>query len=50
VNGVAYVQDLWLEAAGRYARKSAGGDVLLPPNGLVYSGGHRIELLSRTQV
>ncbi|XID90224.1 putative baseplate assembly protein [Paenibacillaceae bacterium WGS1546] len=50
VNGVAYVQELWLEAAGRYARKSAGGDVLLPPNGLVYSGEHRIELLSRTQV
>jgi len=50
LNGVAYVQDLWLEAAGRYARKSAGGDVLLPENGLVYSGDHRIELLSRTQV
>ncbi|MBB6735597.1 putative baseplate assembly protein [Cohnella zeiphila] len=50
VNGVAYVQELWLEAAGRYARKSASGDVLLPPNGLVYSGGHRVELISRTQV
>jgi len=50
VNGVAYVQDLWLEAAGQHARKNAAGDVLLPLNGLVYSGEHRIELLSRTQV
>ncbi|MBN2982783.1 MULTISPECIES: putative baseplate assembly protein [Cohnella] len=50
VQGVAYVQDLWLEAAGRHAVKSASGDVLLPPNGLVYSGEHRIELISRTQV
>lgn len=50
INGVAYVQELWLEAAGRYARKSAGGDVLLPPNGLVYSGRHRLELISRTQI
>jgi hypothetical protein len=49
IKGVAYVQDLWLDAEGRYARKSAGGDILLPPNGLVYSGSHHIELLSRTQ-
>ncbi|MDG0812938.1 putative baseplate assembly protein [Cohnella rhizosphaerae] len=50
VDGVAYVQDLWLDGEGRYASKSQGGDVLLPPNGLVYSGEHRIELLSRTQL
>ncbi|CAI6081416.1 putative baseplate assembly protein [Cohnella sp. JJ-181] len=50
IGGVSYVQDLWLDGEGRYAAKSPGGDVLLPPNGLVYSGEHRIELLSRTQV
>ncbi|MEK0313954.1 putative baseplate assembly protein [Cohnella sp. 56] len=50
IGGVSYVQDLWLDGEGRYAAKSQGGDVLLPPNGLVYSGEHRIELLSRTQV
>ncbi|WP_276357834.1 putative baseplate assembly protein [Cohnella caldifontis] len=50
IKGVAYVLDLWLDAEGRYARKNAGGDIQLPPNGLVYSGRHRIELLSRTQV
>lgn len=50
IKGVAYVQDLWLDAEGRRVRKSAGGDIELPPNGLVYSGEHRIELISRTQV
>ncbi|MFC3802414.1 putative baseplate assembly protein [Cohnella sp. GCM10012308] len=50
IGGVAYVQELWLDGEGRYAAKSQGGDVLLPPNGLVYSGEHRIELLSRTQL
>lgn len=50
IGGVAYVQDLWLDGEGRYAAKSQAGDVLLPPNGLVYSGEHRIELLSRTQL
>lgn len=50
VKGVAYVQDLWLEATGLYASKNAAGEILLPPNGLVYSGEHRIELVSRSQV
>ncbi|WP_119150630.1 putative baseplate assembly protein [Cohnella faecalis] len=50
MNGVAYVQDLWLDSEGRYVRKNAGGDILLPPNGLAYSGEHRIELISRTQL
>lgn len=50
IKGVAYVQDLWLDAEGAGARKNAGGDIELPPNGLVYSGVHRIELISRTQL
>lgn len=46
IKGVAYVQELWLDAEGRHAGKSSGGDILLPPNGLVFSGDHRIELIS----
>ncbi|QMV41099.1 putative baseplate assembly protein [Cohnella cholangitidis] len=50
IKGVAYVQDLWLDAEGRSLRKSAGGDIVLPDAGIVYSGEHRIELISRTQL
>lgn len=50
IKGVAYVQDLWLDAEGRSLRKSAGGDILLPDSGIVFSGEHRIELISRTQL
>jgi hypothetical protein len=50
MKGIAYVQDLWLEAEGKSLRKSSGGDILLPDNGIVYSGDHRIELISRTQL
>jgi hypothetical protein len=50
IKGVAYVQDLWLDAEGNGARKNAGGDIELPPNGLVYSGEHRIELISITHM
>ena len=50
IKGIAYVQDLWLDAEGKSIRKSAGGDILLPESGIVYSGDHRIELISRTQV
>lgn len=50
IKGVAYVQDLWLDAEGRFLRKSAGGDIVIPGSGIVYSGEHRIELISRTQL
>jgi hypothetical protein len=50
LKGIAYVQDLWLDAAGNSIRKSDGGDILLPDNGIVYSGEHHIELISRTQL
>ncbi len=49
-NGVVYVQDLWLDGEGTHVRKSAGGDILLPPHGLVYSGVHDIKLVSRTHL
>ncbi len=50
IKGVAYVQDLWMDAEGAGARKNAAGDIVLPPSGLVYSGDHRIELINRAQV
>ncbi|MFC4304533.1 putative baseplate assembly protein [Cohnella boryungensis] len=50
VKGVAYVQDLWLDAEGKSVRKSGGGDLILSETGIVYSGIHRIELISRTQL
>ncbi|MUT65921.1 putative baseplate assembly protein [Paenibacillus sp. NEAU-GSW1] len=46
-NGIVYIQDLWLDADGPHVKKSKGGDLLLPPHGLVYSGQHEIELVSR---
>ncbi|MCD9025828.1 baseplate J/gp47 family protein [Cohnella silvisoli] len=50
IKGIAYVQDLWLDAEGKSIRKSAGGDILLPDSGIIFSGDHRIELISRTQL
>lgn len=48
--GVCYVQDLWLDAEGRHIQKTVSGDVQIPPYGLVYSGQHEIELISRMHV
>ncbi|MFC4600197.1 putative baseplate assembly protein [Cohnella hongkongensis] len=50
IKGVAYVQDLWLDAEGRAVRKSAGGDLELPETAIAYSGQHRIELISSSQL
>lgn len=50
LNGVAYAQDLWLDAEGPNASKNAAGDIVLPPNGIVVSGKHQIQLISRTQI
>ncbi|MBD2867582.1 putative baseplate assembly protein [Paenibacillus arenilitoris] len=49
-SGVVYVQDLWLDAEGPNVKKSAGGDIMLPPHGLVFSGQHDIRLISRTHL
>ncbi|MCR8633781.1 putative baseplate assembly protein [Paenibacillus radicis (ex Xue et al. 2023)] len=50
VKGVVYVQDLWIDYEGAGARKDASGDIIIPPYGLVTSGGHEIELLSKNDV
>jgi len=50
LSGVAYAQDLWLDADGPGASKNAAGDIVLPPNGIVVSGQHQIQLISRTQI
>ncbi|ARU62629.1 putative baseplate assembly protein [Tumebacillus avium] len=50
MTGVEYIQTLWFEAEGAGVQKDPSGDILLPPHGLVYSGLHQIELVSRTDV
>ncbi|WP_135550808.1 putative baseplate assembly protein [Paenibacillus cymbidii] len=50
VKGVSYVQDLWLDFEGAGARRDAGGDIHLPPHGLVYSGEHEIEFVGKRDV
>ncbi|MBD2847886.1 putative baseplate assembly protein [Paenibacillus sp. IB182496] len=50
IKGVAFIQELWIEAEGRGWTKTSGGDIMLPPNGLVHSGDHEIELMSRTDM
>lgn len=50
VPGVAFIQDLWLSAEGKGAEREEDGDIRLPPHGLVYSGEHDIELVSRTDL
>ncbi|MDF2959257.1 MAG: putative baseplate assembly protein [Paenibacillus sp.] len=50
VKGVVYVQDLWIDYEGSGARKDAGGDIIIPPYGLVTSGDHEIEVISKTDV
>lgn len=47
---VVFVQDLWLDAEGLHVSRSAGGDIIIPPHGLVFSGDHEIELISRTRL
>ncbi|MBP3961283.1 putative baseplate assembly protein [Paenibacillus lignilyticus] len=50
MKGVAYIQELWLDAEGQGWTKTSGGDIELPPYGLAYSAGHEIELISRTNL
>ncbi len=46
VPGVRYVQDVWLMAEGKDAFREEGGDIRIPPNGLVFSGEHDIEFIT----
>ncbi|MEI7027498.1 putative baseplate assembly protein [Paenibacillus sp. y28] len=50
ISGISYIQDLWLSAEGKGFRKDSDGDIVIPPYGLVFSGEHEIELISRTDV
>jgi hypothetical protein len=50
IQGVSYIQDVWISAEGRGFRKEPGGDIVLPPNGLVCSGEHDIELISAAEL
>lgn len=50
VKGVAFIQDLWLEVEGRGAKKELNGNITLPPHGLVYSGEHSIEIISKRDI
>jgi hypothetical protein len=50
LKGVVYVQDLWIDAEGPSVRKDGGGDIHLPPYGLVYSGEHEVELIGVTDL
>ncbi|RKN75966.1 putative baseplate assembly protein [Paenibacillus ginsengarvi] len=50
LKGVVYVQDIWIDAEGPAVRKDGGGDIHLPPYGLVYSGEHEVELIGVTDL
>lgn len=50
LKGVVYVQDVWIDFEGSGARKNASGDILIPPYGLVTSGEHQVELISKADV
>lgn len=45
IAGVQYIQDAWIRAEGKNVIQEAGGDIILPPNGLAHSGQHEIEFI-----
>lgn len=45
IDGVLYVTDLWISADGPGIIREEGGDIRIPPHGLVYSGEHALELV-----
>ncbi|HBV97853.1 MAG: hypothetical protein JL50_17970 [Peptococcaceae bacterium BICA1-7] len=47
IDGVEYIKDLWFEAEGAGVIREQSGDIKIPPHGLVYSGVHYIETVSR---
>jgi len=44
--GIQYIQEVWLMAEGKDAYREEGGDIRIPPNGLVFSGEHDIEFIT----
>jgi hypothetical protein len=46
VPGIRYIQDVWLMADGKDVHRDEGGDIRIPPNGLVVSGDHEIEFIT----
>ncbi|MBM7568281.1 putative baseplate assembly protein [Paenibacillus sacheonensis] len=46
VPGIRYIQDVWLMADGKGVHREEGGDIRIPPNGLVVSGDHEIEYVT----
>ena len=46
VPGVQYIQDVWLMAEGNNVRQDEGGDIHIPPNGLIIAGEHDIEFIT----
>ncbi|WP_274650199.1 putative baseplate assembly protein [Paenibacillus humicola] len=50
MKGVAFIQELWLDAEGQHYSRTPSGDIEIPPYGLVYSGEHEVELISRTDI
>lgn len=50
IDGVEYIKELWIHAEGEGIRKDISGDIYIPPYGLVYSGQHEIEIISKTEL
>lgn len=50
IPGVIYIEDLWLQAEGRGFSRDMGGNIHIPPYGLVYSEGHDIKTVSREEI
>ncbi len=48
--GIAYIQDLWMDAEGIGIHRDENGDIQIPPHGLVYSGDHEIQTISRANL
>ncbi len=46
VSGILYIQDVWIMAEGKHVYREEGGDIRIPPNGLVTSGDHEIEFIT----
>ncbi|MDD4801896.1 MAG: putative baseplate assembly protein [Syntrophomonas sp.] len=50
VAGVEYVKELWINAEGNQITREVGGDIKIPPCGLVYPGEHEIEIINRNDL
>lgn len=50
IEGVTFIKELWIEGEGAGIQKEASGNIIIPPHGLVYSGQHQIEVISKTDL